>query len=84
MNPLDAPHHLRFDEWHRYREGCVINRPAKEGKGSWVNIGLYKQECQVDIQLQESTRVTVRLDQDNFKQEAKYYTGKVVSQNEPF
>ena len=51
MNPLDAPHHLRVNEWNKYREGCVMNRPAKEGKGSWVNIGLYKQECQVDLQL---------------------------------
>lgn len=40
MNPLDAPHHLRVDEWFGYREGCVIRRPVKEGKGSWVNIGL--------------------------------------------
>lgn len=51
MNPLDAPHHLRATEWCKYREGCVIKRPVKDKKGSWVNIGLYGQDCQVDIQL---------------------------------
>jgi len=42
MNPLDTPHHLRITQWCTYREGCIINRPAKKGKGSWANIGLYK------------------------------------------
>jgi len=41
MNPLDAAHHLRANEWSKYREGVVIKRPVKDGKGSWVNIGLY-------------------------------------------
>ena len=42
MNPIDCPHHLRVDEWGAYREGVVINRPSKDGKGSWANIGIYK------------------------------------------
>ena len=45
MNPLDAPHHLRANEWNEYREGCVIRRPVKDSKGSWVNIGIAKQDC---------------------------------------
>ena len=40
MNPLDASHHLRTTEWCKFREGCVINRPVKDNKGSWINIGL--------------------------------------------
>jgi hypothetical protein len=40
MNPLNIPHHLRVDEWSQYREGVVIPRPTKKGKGSWVNTGL--------------------------------------------
>ena len=79
MNPLDAPHHIRATEWSQYREGCVIKRPVKDNKGSWVNIGLYKQDCQVDIQLQENTRVTVKLDDTQLNPEARFYTGKVVS-----
>ena len=49
MNPLDAGHHLRANEWNEYREGCVVKRPVKENKGSWVNVGLFKQDCQVDL-----------------------------------
>jgi methyltransferase len=45
MNPLDANHHVRADEWSQYREGCVVKRPVKDNKGSWVNIGLYAQDC---------------------------------------
>lgn len=83
MNPLDTPHHVRANEWSPYREGCVINRPSKADKGSWVNIGIHK-DCQIDISLQEGTRVTVKLDQTDFEENIKFYTGKVVSQDEPF
>lgn len=48
MNPLDTPHHVRADEWFPYREGVVINRPSKEGNGSWANIGIYK-DCLLDL-----------------------------------
>lgn len=40
MNPIDAPHHLRYTEWFPYREGVVIKRPSKDSRGSWVNIGI--------------------------------------------
>jgi predicted SPOUT superfamily RNA methylase MTH1 len=42
MNTLDTPHHMPATEWCEYREGVVINRPVKKGKGSWVNIGINK------------------------------------------
>jgi predicted SPOUT superfamily RNA methylase MTH1 len=87
MNPLDASHHLRFDEWFLsynyrcpYREGIVLNRPNKDG--SWVNIGL-KKECKINQKLEEKTRVTVKLDQANFNNQLKYYSGTAVSSNEP-
>ena len=83
MNPIDAPHHLRANEWFLYREGVVIKRPSKDSKGSWANIGINK-DCQIDINLQENTRVTVKLDQTDFSEKIKYYSGKVVSQDEPF
>jgi predicted SPOUT superfamily RNA methylase MTH1 len=81
MNPLDSSHHLRIDEWCQYREGCVLNRPVKEGEGSWVNIGLHK-DCKVDRLLEEKTRVTVKLNEKAFQKD-KFYTGKVVSMREP-
>lgn len=43
MNPLETKHHLKSTEWFPYREGVVINRPTKDLKGSWVNIGLTKE-----------------------------------------
>lgn len=64
-NPLEAPHHLKITEWCEYREGVVINRPVSHGKGSWVNIGLPK-DCQVDLKLEEGTRVTVKLNEKGF------------------
>lgn len=45
MNPVDAPHHVKTDEWSEFREGIVIKRPVKEGKGSWVNVGFKTQTC---------------------------------------
>lgn len=60
LNPLDAPHHLRQQNDFDYREGVVVNKPAKEGKGSYVNIGLLN-ECLVDKVLVPGVRVTVKL-----------------------
>jgi len=67
MNTLDTPHHLRINEYCRYREGVIVKRPTKAGQGSWANIGLPK-DCQVDLLLEEGTRVTVKLDQDELVQ----------------
>lgn len=63
MNPLDCDHHLRSNEYLKYREGVVLNRPVKDNKGSWVNIGL-KKDCFVDVSLPDKTRVTIKLDKD--------------------
>lgn len=43
-----------------YREGVVLNKPVKEGRGSFVNVGLQK-EIQVDRHLSAGLRVTVQL-----------------------
>lgn len=83
MNPIDTPHHKRYNEWFPYRDGVVINRPSKDTRGSWVNIGINR-DCQIDLNLQAGTRVTVKLDQTDFSDHIKYYTGSVVSQEEPF
>lgn len=44
-----------------YREGIVTNKPAKETKGSYVNIGLLN-DCLVDKVLNSGLRVTVKMD----------------------
>ncbi|CAE7357652.1 SPOUT1 [Symbiodinium sp. KB8] len=38
LPPLDAPHHLRSDEWFTFREGVVLDRPS--AGGSIVDVGL--------------------------------------------
>uniref|UniRef100_A0A4W6D6Y8 28S rRNA (uridine-N(3))-methyltransferase n=1 Tax=Lates calcarifer TaxID=8187 RepID=A0A4W6D6Y8_LATCA len=58
LNPLDSPHHMRIDEESEYREGIVLDRPTKQGKGSLVNCGMRK-DVRIDKQLQSGLRVTV-------------------------
>jgi hypothetical protein len=40
MNPIESRHHLKSNEFCKFREGCVVNRPVKNNEGSWVDIGL--------------------------------------------
>ncbi|NXH12047.1 CI114 methyltransferase, partial [Bucco capensis] len=81
LNPLDSPHHMRVDEELEYREGVVLDRPSRAGRGSFVNCGMRK-EVQIDRQLQAGLRVTVRLEQPQ-KPEAKVWKGTVVSSHQP-
>lgn len=60
LNPLDAPHHLRTNEHWFYREGVTLPLRPAEGKGSWVDVGLYETKIQIDKRLQQGLRVTVR------------------------
>ncbi|XP_061656728.1 putative methyltransferase C9orf114 homolog isoform X2 [Syngnathoides biaculeatus] len=81
LNPLDSPHHMRIDEESEYREGVVLDRPAKANKGSLVNCGMRK-EVRIDKQLQAGLRVTVRLNASQ-KQESKTYRGTAVAPHVP-
>ncbi|CAI2369604.1 unnamed protein product [Moneuplotes crassus] len=80
MNPLNTPHHFKPDEWSQFREGVVINRPSKKGNGSWVSTGL-KKDTQVDLLIEEGTRVTVKFHETDFTKK-KHYEGTVVSTEE--
>ncbi|KAL9826972.1 kynurenine--oxoglutarate transaminase 3-like [Geothlypis trichas] len=81
LNPLDSPHHMRMDEDSEYREGVVLDRPTKPGRGSFVNCGMRK-EVQIDKQLNPGLRVTVRLKEPQ-NPEAKVRKGTVVSSQHP-
>ncbi|OXB72182.1 UNVERIFIED_CONTAM: hypothetical protein H355_000899 [Colinus virginianus] len=81
LNPLDSPHHMRVDEDSEYREGVVLDRPSKPGRGSFVNCGM-KKEVQIDKQLKPGVRVTVRL-QEPQNPETKVRKGTVVSSHHP-
>ncbi|KAM3911556.1 putative methyltransferase C9orf114 [Leptodactylus fuscus] len=80
LNPLDSPHHVRIDEESTYREGVVLDRPTKAGKGSFVNCGMRK-EVQIDKQLQAGVRVTVQIQPE--KSDQKVRKGIVVSPQHP-
>ncbi|KAM3825536.1 putative methyltransferase C9orf114 isoform 1-T1 [Vipera latastei] len=81
LNPLDSPHHVRMDEESEYREGVVLARPTRPGRGSFVNCGMRK-EVQIDKQLEAGLRVTVRLDEKQ-NPESKTQKGVVVSSQSP-
>ena len=38
LPPLDAPHHMRADEWRPFREGVVT--AAAPGAGSMLDVGV--------------------------------------------
>ncbi|KAG5834514.1 putative methyltransferase C9orf114 homolog [Anguilla rostrata] len=81
LNPLDSPHHMRVDEDAEFREGVILDRPSKAGKGSFVNCGMRK-EVQIDKQLQAGLRVTVRLNKTQIA-ESKVHKGTVVAPHTP-
>ncbi|KAM4528029.1 putative methyltransferase C9orf114 homolog [Odontesthes bonariensis] len=81
LNPLDSPHHMRIDEESEYREGIVLNKPPKQGKGSLVNCGMRK-DVRIDKQLQAGLRVTVQLNKSQ-NQDFRLYKGVVVAPHVP-
>ncbi|XP_041481350.1 putative methyltransferase C9orf114 isoform X2 [Lytechinus variegatus] len=80
LNPLDSPHHVRANEEVAYREGVVVDRPVAKGRGSLVNVGLYK-EVEIDKKLQAGLRVTVKMNAK--KASSKLSPCKVVSPSAP-
>ncbi|CAH3017693.1 unnamed protein product, partial [Porites evermanni] len=81
LNPLDTPHHMKVDDDVPYREGVVLDRPAKSGCGSFVNVGMRK-EVRIDKSIKPGVRVTVKMG-DTSNSGAKFYCGTVVSPNAP-
>ncbi|WKX98436.1 hypothetical protein Q1695_013822 [Nippostrongylus brasiliensis] len=79
LNPLDSQHHLRSDEvTFQYREGVVLDKPVKPGRGSLCDIGLEKElELEDNVQLPATTRVTVEI--TNLGTNSKRYSGKLVN-----
>ncbi|XP_076842429.1 putative methyltransferase C9orf114 homolog isoform X2 [Brachyhypopomus gauderio] len=80
LNPLDSPHHMRVDDKMEFREGVVLDRPNKAGKGSFIDCGMRK-EVQIDKQLQPGLRVTVRMKNQNAGN--RVHKGVVVAPHVP-
>ncbi|KRY37233.1 Uncharacterized protein T01_9180, partial [Trichinella spiralis] len=81
LNPLDCFHHFRMDEVEiPYREAVVVNKPVKDGRGSFCNAGLAK-DVEIDRALKPGIRVTVKF--ENSDQKQKRLVAKVVNPTEP-
>ncbi|VDK43257.1 unnamed protein product [Anisakis simplex] len=67
LNPLDCMHHLRVTDMSiSYREGVVLNKPVKKGRGSLCYVGLEKEvQLENEVNLPAGTRVTVQLTSTN-------------------
>ena len=57
---MDTPHHMKVDDDMPYREGVVLERPARKGYGSSVNVGMRK-EVRIDRTIKPGLRVTVKM-----------------------
>ncbi|EJD75089.1 deoxyribose-phosphate aldolase [Loa loa] len=81
LNPLDCPHHLRASDLSvPYREGVVLDKPVKAGRGPICNIGLYKEvQINEEVVLQAGTRVTVKV-LDIYSERKRYHGCLVNSQ----
>ncbi|VDK67908.1 unnamed protein product [Litomosoides sigmodontis] len=79
LNPLDCPHHLRASDLSvPYREGVVLDKPVKAGRGPICNIGLYKEvQINEEVALKSGTRVTVKV--LDIYSERKRYHGLLVN-----
>ena len=53
---------MKAHEDSPFREGVVLDKPVKSGRGSYVNVGLLH-DIQIDKQLRPGLRVTVRMKQ---------------------
>ena len=51
---------MKVDDDMPYREGIVLDRPAKKGCGSFVNVGMRK-EVRIDKSIKPGVRVTVKM-----------------------
>ena len=80
-NPLDSIHHLKTSDNCQYREGVVTSRPVKDGKGSYVYIGL-QNDVQIDKCLKPNVRVTIKM-KDPSERRQKRLKGIAVSPSEP-
>lgn len=77
LNPLDSHHHLRADDVSiPFREGVVLEKPTKPGRGPLCDVGLDKElELEDKIHLPGSTRVTVEI--TSLESTSKRYRGKL-------
>ncbi|KAK3674415.1 hypothetical protein LTR78_005884 [Recurvomyces mirabilis] len=81
---LDMPHHLRSDEWCPYREAVAVRQTeSKDGvRGTLLDCGL-SDRVSVPVQLDDHTRVTVKLGEQSVASSTKPMVGEAVSPDAP-
>merc|ERR1719354_231987 len=77
INPLDAPHHLRWNQDCRFREG-IVSEVLKDG--CKVNVG-WRRLVTIDKQFAQGTRVTI--DFGESYEGGQVPTGRAVSPDTP-
>ncbi|SOV19084.1 RNA methyltransferase, putative [Plasmodium gaboni] len=86
MNPVDAPHHLRSDEWLPFREGVVLQ---KSSNGIIVDVGLFSNVLIENVNyINIGTRVTVLFQSNSYELFQKknpnvLFTGKLIHPSVP-
>ncbi|SCM04126.1 RNA methyltransferase, putative [Plasmodium chabaudi chabaudi] len=86
MSPVDAPHHLRSDEWLPFREGVVIK---KNLNNIIVDVGLFSNVVVENINnINVGTRVTILFDSEAFnrfknKNTKNLFIGKIIHPSMP-
>ncbi|GMS87938.1 hypothetical protein PENTCL1PPCAC_10113, partial [Pristionchus entomophagus] len=80
LNPLDSQHHLKaYDLQLRFREGVILDKPVKKGRGALVDIGLDKElELEDETPLPAGTRITVEMGPPE-TDGARRFRGKITS-----
>lgn len=78
LNALNAPHHLRANQWCCYREGVVSDKNLKTQ--SLVDVG-FQTEITIEQKLQPGIRVTLKMPPECKEMRKPYAT--VVSPDEP-
>lgn len=81
---LDIPHHLRSDEVCQFREGLTVRRDGGSNgvSGTMVDCGLRKQVF-IPLELENHTRVTVKLPLQKDRTIGPPVNGDVVSPDAP-
>ncbi|KAI8851454.1 putative RNA methyltransferase-domain-containing protein [Chytridium lagenaria] len=80
MNPLEAPHHMRYEDYSLFREGVTTEKRYKQG--CLVDCGL-EREVYIERAIKPRVRVTVQLDDPSGESQEKYLKGTIVSPSLP-
>ncbi|KAF2723586.1 DUF171-domain-containing protein [Polychaeton citri CBS 116435] len=77
---LDAPHHLKADEWCQYREGVTAG--TSSAGGTTVECGLSEQVFVAD-EIERDVRVTIKLPEDRPQRSSSGLEAQVVGPEAP-